>query len=34
MIEQQNKLIDALYDKSTISQNKKHSEIIERTLDF
>ena len=34
MIEQQNKLIDALYDKSTISQNKKHLEIIERTLDF
>lgn len=34
MIEQQNKLIDALYDKSIISQNKKHLEIIERTLDF
>lgn len=34
MIEEQNKLIEVLNDKSTISQNKKHSEIIERTLDF
>lgn len=33
MIEEQNKLIEVLNDKSTISQNKKHSEIIERTLD-
>ena len=34
MIEEQNKLIEVLNDKSTISQNNKHSEIIERTLDF
>ena len=33
MIEQQNKLIDALYEKSVISHSRKHSEIIERTLD-
>ena len=33
MIEQQNKLIDALYEKSVISHSMKHSEIIERTLD-
>lgn len=34
MIEEQNKLIEVLNDKSTISQNNKHSEIIERILDF
>lgn len=34
MIEEQIKLIEVLNDKSTISQNKKHSEMIERTLDF
>ena len=34
MIEEQNKLIEVLNDNSTISQNKKHSEIIERTLAF
>ena len=33
MIEQQNKLIDALYEKSVISHSRKHSEIIEKTLD-
>ena len=33
MIEQQNKLIDALYEQSVISHSRKHSEIIERTLD-
>ena len=33
MIEQQNKLTDALYEKSVISHSRKHSEIIERTLD-
>lgn len=34
MIEEQNKLIEVLNDKSAISQNNKHSEIIERILDF
>ena len=34
MIEQQDKLMNALYEKSTISHNKKHSEILEKTLDF
>lgn len=33
MIERQNKLIDALYEKSVISHSRKDSEIIERTLD-
>lgn len=33
MIEQQDKLMNALYEKSTITHNKKHSEIIEKTLD-
>lgn len=34
MIEQLDKLINALYEKSTITHNNKHSEIIEKTLDF
>lgn len=34
MIEQQDKLMNALYEKSTISHNKKQSEILEKTLDF
>ena len=34
MVEQLNKLMNALYEKSTISHNKKHSEIIEEKLDF
>ena len=33
MIEQQDKLMNALYEKSTITHNKKHSEIIEKALD-
>ena len=34
MVEQLDKLMNALYEKSTISHNKKHSEIIEKKLDF
>ena len=34
MVEQLDKLMNALYEKSTISHNKKHSELIERTLDY
>lgn len=30
MVEQLDKLMNALYEKSTISHNKKHSEIIEK----
>ena len=34
MVEQLDKLMNALYEKSTISHKKKHSEIIEKKLDF
>lgn len=34
MAEQTDKLMNALYEKSTISHNRKHSEIIEKKLDF
>ena len=34
MVEQLDKLMNALYEKSTISHNKKHSEIIKKELDF
>ena len=34
MVEQLDKLMNALYEKSTISHNKKHSEIIKKKLDF
>ncbi len=30
MVEQLDKFINALYEKSTISHDKKHSEIIEK----
>lgn len=34
MVEQLDKLMNALYEKSTISHNKKHSEIIKKKLNF
>ena len=34
MVEQLDKFMNALYEKSTISHNKKHSEIIKKKLDF
>lgn len=34
MVELLDKLMNTLYEKSTISHNKKHSEIIEKKLDF